>query len=158
MMRWAEVVENPRLQNLPFKIETDRVGQIVMSPASNRHGIVQNKIGAILTYSKPDGEAISECSVETPEGVKVADIAWASTAFLTIHGDQIAYSMAPELCVEIRSPSNSKPEMTEKKVLYFQQGAHEVWISDLSGHVAFFDPNGEIERSRLFPQFPTQIL
>ncbi len=156
-MRWSEVIENPSLRDLPFKIETNRYGQIVMSPASNRHGIVQIKIGSRLTYSKSGGETISECSVETPDGVKVADVAWASSEFLAIHGDQIAYTAAPELCVEICSPSNSGAEMAEKKALYFQQGAQEVWIADLKGWVKFFDPNGEIERSRLFPEFPKQV-
>ncbi|MES2789077.1 MAG: Uma2 family endonuclease [Planctomycetota bacterium] len=156
-MRWSEVVENPLLRDLPFKIETNRFGQIVMSPASNRHGVVQGAIVGTLFTMKADGKAISECSVETPEGVKVADIGWASTAFLLEHGEEIAYSAAPELCVEIRSPSNSKLEMAEKRSLYFQQGAQEVWICDLSGNVTFFDESGEIEQSRLFPEFPQQV-
>ncbi len=156
-MQWAEVLEHKSLRDLPFKIETNRFGQIVMSPASNQHGIIQSEI-CLLIGSNTTGKSISECSITTPEGVKVADIAWASSAFLAIHGDQIAYSAAPELCVEIRSPSNSKLEMAEKKLLYFQQGAHEVWICDLNGNVSFFDPNGEVDRSRLFPEFPKHVL
>lgn len=156
-MQWAEVIENPSLRDLPFKIETNRFGQIVMSPASNQHGIVQTRIAASLVNATCIGETISECSVETNEGVKVADVAWASESFLAIHGDQIAYTAAPELCVEIRSPSNSHLALAEKKALYFQHGAQEVWICDLSGNVTFFDVNGQIERSRLFPEFPRQV-
>lgn len=33
-MRWSEVIDNPVLQNLPFKIELNRFGNILMSPAS----------------------------------------------------------------------------------------------------------------------------
>ena len=47
--------------------------------------------------------------------------------------------------------------MAEKKALYFQQGAQEVWIADLKGSVKFFDVGGEIDRSRLFPEFPMQV-
>lgn len=155
-MQWAEVIESPYLRNLPFKIETNRYGQIVMSPASNRHGLLQSKI-TLLIGSHSNGDTISECSIVTPEGVKVADVAWASAEFIAIHGDQIAYTAAPELCVEIRSPSNSRLEMTEKTALYFQQGAHEVWICELSGNVTFFDAQGEIPASRLFPAFPKQV-
>jgi len=156
-MQWSEVIEDPRLRDLPYKIETNRYGDIVMSPASNRHGIVQSKIGALITNSKSNGETISECSVETPEGVKVADVAWASSEFLAIHGDQIAYTAAPEVCVEISSPSNSGLKMAEKRALYFQQGAHEVWIADFKGSIKFFDVTGEIDHSRLFPEFPKQV-
>ena len=156
-MRWAEVLENPALRDLPFKIETNRFGQIVMSPASNRHSLVQGAILSNLFRTSAAGRAIPECSVETPEGVKVADVAWASDEFFDLHADQIAYSDAPPLCVEIRSPSNSSAEMTEKMGLYFQQGATEVWISDLSGNIRFFNANGEIDRSQLFPAFPKQI-
>ena len=98
-MQWSEVIEYPSLRDLPYKIETNRHGDIVMSPASNRHGIVQSKIGTLITNFKSGGETISKCSVETPEGVKVADVAWASSEFMTIHGDQLAYTAAPEVCV-----------------------------------------------------------
>ena len=35
-MTWQEVLDDPRLQNLPYKIELDQWGRIVMSPADNR--------------------------------------------------------------------------------------------------------------------------
>lgn len=34
-MEWASVISNPLLQNLPFKIELNKWGKILMSPASN---------------------------------------------------------------------------------------------------------------------------
>jgi len=40
-MNWQEICDNPQLRDLPFKLETDRWGHIVMSPASNRHSLVQ---------------------------------------------------------------------------------------------------------------------
>jgi hypothetical protein len=33
-MTWHEVVSNPDFAGLPFKIETNEFGQVVMSPAS----------------------------------------------------------------------------------------------------------------------------
>jgi hypothetical protein len=38
-MRWQEICDHPCLRDLPFKLETDRWGHIVMSPASNRHSL-----------------------------------------------------------------------------------------------------------------------
>jgi len=37
-MQWSDVIDNPLLQNLPFKIELNRFGNILMTPASNQHG------------------------------------------------------------------------------------------------------------------------
>ncbi len=155
---WNRVLEDPCLQDLPYKIETNRFGQIVMSPASNKHGIVQAAICTLLSNIKTNGAVIVECSVATTEGVKVPDVGWASAAFLTVHGDEIAFTAAPELCVEIRSPSNSSREILEKKSLYFQSGAVEVWVSDLSGNILFYDLKGPVEQSRLYPQFPKTVI
>jgi hypothetical protein len=47
-MRWADVIDNPLLQNLPFKIELNRWGRIEMSPSSNQHGAVQADLVAEL--------------------------------------------------------------------------------------------------------------
>jgi hypothetical protein len=37
-MQWADVLADRSLRDLPYKIELDRNGNIIMSPASNRHG------------------------------------------------------------------------------------------------------------------------
>ena len=146
-MQWADVLTDPCLRNLPYKIELDRYGNIIMSPASNRHGHLQFRIGFFLEQCL-GREVISECSIDTPEGVKVADIAWCSPAFIARYGYQTPYPIAPDICVEVRSPSNSQEEMAGKIALYLQQGAHEVWIVLETGEVRFFGPEGERSSSR----------
>ena len=47
--------------------------------------------------------------------------------------EPLVLERAPEICVEVLSPSNSKPEMEEKRALYFEAGAQEVWICGLDG-------------------------
>jgi hypothetical protein len=37
--RWHEVVDDPALQDLPYKVETSRRSQLVLSPHSNRHAL-----------------------------------------------------------------------------------------------------------------------
>ena len=76
-MSWAEICNDPVLKDLPFKIQTDKWGHIVMSPATNEHGMYQAKIVALLSRLLATGTVISECSVQTHEGVKVDDVAWA---------------------------------------------------------------------------------
>lgn len=135
-MEWAEVVDNALLQDLPFKIELNKWGNILMSPASNIHGNMQFKIGDIINKAKKNGEIIMGCSVNTPEGIKVADVAWASDDFIAQYGFNTPYNMAPEICVEVISPSNSKNEMDEKISLYLNQGAKEVWLYNQQGAIS----------------------
>lgn len=54
-MQWQEVCNDPLLQNLPYKIELNRWGQIVMSPAKIKHGFFQNRIGSLLDRLIPSG-------------------------------------------------------------------------------------------------------
>jgi Uma2 family endonuclease len=93
-----------------------------MSPASNRNGNLQTKIAFHLMTCMPDGTVVTECSVQTAKGVKVADVAWVSAAFIHRNKAATPYSEAPEVCVEIQSPSNTDAEMEEKPDLYFAKG------------------------------------
>jgi Uma2 family endonuclease len=146
-MQWSDVVDNPYLQNLPFKIELNRYGKIEMTPASNKHGRLQIKIGALLERKLKQGEALSECSIQTSEGVKAADVAWCSKAFLKLYGYATPYLRAPEICVDIVSPANSKLEMAEKVQLYLQAGAKEVWIVWENGAVDYYGNTGKLMQS-----------
>lgn len=48
-------------------------------------------------------------------------------------------------------------EMEEKKDLYMERGALEVWICEESGAISFWDIQGKISTSVLFPDFPESI-
>ncbi len=155
-MTWEELCNDPNLRDLPYKIELNKFGQIVMSPASNWHGALQMRIGSRL-MSQIGGEVISECSIETTDSTKVADVAWLSQDFVEEFGMATPYSKAPEICVEILSPSNSEAEMEEKRALYFEAGAVEVWECDQDGVVTFYGNAGEIEQSKIAPDFPKRM-
>ena len=151
-MQWSDVINNPSLQDLPFKIELNRFGNILMSPASNQHGRMQMKIGNNLMNKAPRGEVIAECSIQTSEGVKVADIAWASTEFINTFAYKTPYPKAPEICVEIVSLSNSKAEISGKIDLYLAKGALEVGIVYADGRIHTFTHTGTIEKSQIAPE------
>ena len=149
-MQWHQVLTNPALKNLPFKIELDRLGQLLMSPASNAHGAIQADLAALLKNKfKRRGRVYSECSIQTQDGVRVADVAWASGAFVAQHADATPFPAAPELCIEIVSPSNSKAAIANKVRLYFSQGAHEVWVVTLKRVVTVYIGGKPAERSGL---------
>lgn len=150
-MNWQEVCNNPILRELPFKIELNEWGQVVMSPASNRHGILQGLLIRTLSKARQDGLVFPESPVETSKGVKVPDVVWISDQFLREHGEQTPYRKAPELCIEALSSSNAMDEMKEKRELYFARGAQEVWLCNEQGTLTFYDCVGQIPASRLFP-------
>lgn len=150
-MEWAEVLRNPLLQNLPFKIELNRFGTILMSPASNQRGRIQGRMATNLINKLPDGEVITECSIQTSEGVKVADVVWASDEFIRQFAYETPYPKAPELCIEIVSPSNAKAEIRGKVDLYLAKGAQEVWVISEDGTTAVYSHIGKIGRSSIAP-------
>ena len=106
-MQWSEVIESPYLNDLPFKFELNRYGKIEMTPASNKHARLQSFIATLLERKLKKGEALTECSIQTTEGVKVADIAWCSKVFIQQYGYETPYSRAPEVCVDVVSPSRN---------------------------------------------------
>ncbi len=69
-MEWIDVINNPVLQDLPFKIELNKFGKLLMSPASNQHGKIQAELVFNLRTRLPEGQVITECSIQTSEGVK----------------------------------------------------------------------------------------
>ncbi|MGI8788425.1 MAG: Uma2 family endonuclease [Pyrinomonadaceae bacterium] len=153
VVKWQELINNPYFQELPYKVELNKFGQILMSPASNRHGVLQFKVGNKIEKIKKSGVIITECSILTSEGVKVADVAWLSDEFYAEFGEKTPYPKAPEICVEVVSPANSKAEMTEKIRLYLEKGALEVWIVDEYAKVNFYTHTGKMKISKLAANF-----
>lgn len=158
-MTWEEVIADPLLHDLPYKIETNEYGQIVMSePPGFGHQESESDIVFLLRTLLPDGKAVQECPVQTPGGTKVPDAVWISHARRRQQGSRrAALTVAPEICVEVISPSNTSAEMLAKRDLYFAAGALEVWLCDDDGTMTFYGPTGELERSTLCPAFPLKV-
>ena len=99
----------------------------------------------------------TECAIETAENTKVADVAWVSYVRRRTMPRGASYAIAPEICVEIVSASNSLEEQMHKSQLYFQAGAQEFWLCDAAGSMRFFGQEGELTRSHLCPGFPPRV-
>jgi Uma2 family endonuclease len=145
-MQWQEVLADKCLQDLPYKIELNQYGKIEMSPTSFTHSYLQGKL-TFLLRSQLGGVVLTELAIITAKGVKVPDVAWGSEAYYQQHKHDIAATSAPEICVEIISPSNSKREMREKITIYLKAGALEVWLVNEQGQVSFFNKEGEQDKS-----------
>ena len=156
-MLWKQVCENPHLQNLPFKIETNKWGKLVMSPARNKHGVFQGEIYYFLRKLASSGKSSIECAIQTKEGVKVPDVVWYSDEIAEKNEEAYALEECPEICIEVLSPGNSFEEMEEKKEIYFDLGAKECWICEVNGTMRFYSKKGIMKNSVLFPEFPSLI-
>jgi Uma2 family endonuclease len=160
LRRWDELLDDPVLARIEGRIETDRHGQIIMSPPpSARHGTFQSKISYALRDLMSDGEVVTECPISTADGVRAADVAWASDATMRELGNRSCFPRCPEICVEVLSPRNMKREIDEKKALYFDAGAREVWVCEQGGEMKFFTDarSAAKESSKLCPRFPKKI-
>ncbi len=151
-MTWDEIINDPSLRDLPYKIETNKFGQILRSPATNKHGMLQFEVGYQIDRKKRTGTIITRCSIETSDGIKVADVAWASDTFIAEYGDATPYPKAPEICVEVISLSNSKQEFKHKTELYLAKGALEVWGVKSKKETTFYTHTGKLKKSRLVPK------
>jgi Uma2 family endonuclease len=156
-MNWQEVCDNPQLKNLSFKIELNEYGQVVMSPLKVFHSLLQGKIERLLLRYISEGEVFPECAIYTQKGTKVADVVWVSNERLQQIKYEVECSIAPEICIEVLSDSNTAKEMDEKKQLYFQQQAQEFWLCDQQGNMRFFNRQTELIHSELVPEFPDKV-
>ncbi len=156
---WRRVLRDPYLRNLPYKVETNQHGQIVLSPHKPRHSLQQGRLIDLLRdhLTQPGARAV-EFAVETAKGVKVPDVVWISRERLAqIPEDAESSPVVPELCVEVLSEGNTPAEIDEKRRLYFEGGALEVWVCAPDGTMAFYDQRGEIPASKLAPSFPASV-
>ncbi len=158
---WEKVLEDEFLRGLPHRIETDALGQIIMSPPPNpEHGKEQSEIVFLLRKLLPEGVVITECPLSTSGGVKGIDVTWISKKRWRPQRGKVCLTIAPEICIEVVSPNNSRRELREKKRLYFEAGAEEVWFRERDGQMAFFmktAPEAAVEKSSLCRKFPVRV-
>ena len=159
MPTWTEICDDPSLRDLPFKIETNRFGTIMMSPAKGWHSDRQAEIQYILVKLMPHGRTLPEVPVQTSDGVKVADVGWFTMDRLRPIRRETVYPVAPEISVEVLSASNNREEMLAKMKLYFAAGASEVWLCGEEGEMEFFTATSPhaLSTSPLCPEFPVKL-
>jgi Uma2 family endonuclease len=150
--RWAELAADPVLRDLPFRMELNKWGHIEMTPpASPGHMRIATRL-ALLLREALGGDAFTECAIATASGVKIADVVWCSDGFLARHRDalstmQASLTEAPDLCIEVMSPSNLLAELSEKAALYLEAGARESWIVLQDFGIQIFVAQGQRQHS-----------
>lgn len=158
---WEQLVNDPALAEAIEKVETDRDGNLIMSPPPKKpHPRRANRIAKLLDQLLPAGFWQVDDTVSTPEGVKVPDVSWYGrerAAASDAEKDEILSTVAPDLCVEVLSPSNTARGLRKKMEAYFAVGVREVWICDRKGKMSFYGPQRALDCSAICPAFPDQI-
>ena len=68
-----------------------------------------------------------------------------------------ASPVLPETIVEVLSAATTEGELAEKRELYLDEGAQEVWTCAEDGPITFCDEDGKSNRSVIIPSFPEQV-
>lgn len=121
-------------------------GRIVpMSPTSDEHGRIEvNVATALKAFVKQRrlGQVMAgEVGIFTrraPDRLRAADVAYISNERLARRGRGTGFlDVAPELVVEILSPSDAASELTQKLREYFASGVRLVWVVDPAARCVF---------------------
>ena len=109
---------------------------LTMSPAGSRHGRIALRIGSLLEQFVRQERLGASFGAETgfllsrgPDTVRAPDAAFVSSARLPAGDLPDGYFPgAPDLAVEVVSPTDSAAEVQRKVAEYFAAGAHQVWV------------------------------
>ena len=127
------------LADLPDDVRAELVnGEMVMVPlASAAHGSIATRmIGAFaaFVYPRTAGELFDSSTGfilrRDPDVLRAPDVAFVSAERLPTLPARGFLELAPDLAVEILSPSNTYVEMSRKIGDYLRAGARLVWVLD----------------------------
>jgi len=139
--------------------ETNGQGQIILNPPIGLpHAKRTEKISTLIRSKLPGWQIWPEVGVHTSDGIKAPDLSVASPAFVESVDERGFLLAAPDLCIEVMSPSNSWEEMRHKTLLYLAAGAKEVWVCDGTGALHFFNGSGQRSDSALAVGIPNKVL
>ena len=146
-IRYRQLCDDACLASVPGKIELDVWGRVLMTPPpSAYHGLTQSRLVKLLSVL--GGDVITEAPIVTPLGLFLADLAWLSANYVATHGIKTPLAPAPEVCIEVVSPTNSVKELSEKRHAYLAAGAEEVWlVYPQSKRCEFYGAQGLLPRS-----------
>jgi Uma2 family endonuclease len=152
--RWEALFGDPVFGDFPGKVELTEFGEVLVNPPVGKvHAGVAGRAVELLRNAL-GGHAIVEASILTDIGVRAPDVAWCSQGYWDAHSEKGALTSAPEICIEVRSPSDTLVQLRRKALAYLAAGAIEVWIvSPESRQVEIYGKEGQRKASS-FPVDP----
>ncbi len=143
VLRGAPPITGKQLERLPGLGRCELVrGRIVhASPTSPEHGKIEGNfyhhLRAFVEPRRLGVVLVGEVGVYTrrrPDTVRGADVLFISEARLGGHLEGKGFlKVAPDLVVEVLSPSDARTEVEEKLAEYFSRGVRLAWVADPKG-------------------------
>jgi Uma2 family endonuclease len=145
---------------------------ITMPPPKSLHSLVVSKVfSAIQSLAKSGfGEALAEAGYvlsHDPLTVRQPDVSVLSTERIQNTAPDDYFEGAPELAVEVVSPSDSAEDLEVKVEQYLQSGAKQVWILyPKTKRLHLFRPGNQLrvldetqtlDAAELFPGFSVKV-
>ena len=124
---------------------------------ANRRGELIGAVCELLHRSMDGGHVLVDVSVETPDGIRRADVAWVSGPRRATLRREPSYSGAPEICVHLQMGEREEGEIHKTMPLLFRSGAVENWIVGPRGYV-FVNRSHPGDVGRLIPGVPERFL
>lgn len=116
--RWFELVHGTPVEKMPNE-EHGQIGDNLYRPLTNYvHAHKLGRIAFEVMYKSP----------ADPYNVRQPDIAFTRRERLLPLTKRGAAPLIPVLCVEIKSPGNSIPQLREKAQYYLNNGGRMVWL------------------------------
>jgi Uma2 family endonuclease len=108
----------------------------VMTPASPRHGRIAMRVGSLIEQYARQHDLGIVYAAETgfqlrknPDTVRAADAAFVAKSRIPPEGEPEGYwATAPDLVVEVVSPSDSASEVQSKVADWLEAGCRLVWV------------------------------
>ena len=146
LMTAEELLLMPKIDGRRF--ELIRGVLIEKMPTGDPHGEALNLTGYALThYARSNRYGVVRSGdpgyrlEREPDTVRAPDVAWFAPGRLQ-RGVRGYPEIAPDLAIEIKSPSNSWPEMSAKAQMWLCYGSKEAWVGDpQTVTVRIFRPN-----------------
>jgi Uma2 family endonuclease len=119
-----------------YRVELSR-GRLVREPRPGaRHGCTASNLHFLLRCFV-DEHRLGRVLIETgfrlsdhPPTVRGPDVAFLSAARLPADVPDGVWALAPDLAIEIVSPSNTRGQIQDRIDDYFAAGTAEVWVAD----------------------------
>lgn len=109
-------------------------GRLVREPRpGRRHGTTVVRLArALLDYADSHGGVVTTETgfvlIEDPPTIRGPDVAWVRDPDKPSSDPDDFFHGAPDLAVEVVSPSNSSSDIQQKVLEYFEAGARQVWV------------------------------
>jgi Uma2 family endonuclease len=122
-----------------LRVEREANGEIlVMTPAGSKTSKMNSRLTRLLDeWAEADGRGVafdSNGGFTLPDSsMRAADAAWVALPRWQAlsDADQSRYApLCPDFIIELRSPSDSLPELREKMELWIANGAQLAWLID----------------------------